>query len=331
MLEPEPVLLRALQHGLGPSPALAADPRVQPARAKARLPRSATAARYDIVDLSADFLDAAEANATAFSVRGDRRLSAGAGAGRDRLDPGLDPRFPGLRPARCWRRRAPPCCDAGVADPAAHMRGLSLGLERAHPAVQPPLGCRRGSPPCANSATSARSTCPGIPGIDPSRRARRASTTTCRPCRSPAARSTSDGPDDAIADEAGAVLAGAGERHRSAAFNLAPITLDRPFFYAVLRLGQLGTILKRLEILPQAEIGALVNLAVLAQAVVIAALVLLVPLLAPAGCVRPEAGAAAAARLFPGARPGLPVHRDLPDREGELLAERPDSAASPWC
>ena len=44
---------------------------------------------------------------------------------------------------------------------------------------------------------------------------------------------------------------------------------------------QLGTILKRLEILPQAEIGALVNLAVLAQAVVIAVLVLLVPLVAP--------------------------------------------------
>ena len=81
---------------------------------------------------------------------------------------------------------------------------------------------------------------------------------------------TSDGPDDAIADEAGAVLAGAATPSRDA-FNLAPITLDRPFFYAVLRLDQLDTILKRLEILPQAEIGALVNLAVLAQAVVIAA------------------------------------------------------------
>ncbi len=57
--------------------------------------------------------------------------------------------------------------------------------------------------------------------------------------------------------------------------------MDRPFFYAVLRLDQLSTILQRLEILPQAEIGALVNLAVLAQAVVIAILVLLVPLAAP--------------------------------------------------
>jgi len=39
-------------------------------------------------------------------------------------------------------------------------------------------------------------------------------------------------------------------------------------------------LLARLQILPQAEIGALVNLAVLAQAIVIAALVLLVPLAA---------------------------------------------------
>jgi hypothetical protein len=47
----------------------------------------------------------------------------------------------------------------------------------------------------------------------------------------------------------------------------------------VLRLSELGTILKRLEILPQNEIGALVNVAVLAQAIVVALVVLAVPLL----------------------------------------------------
>ena len=133
---------------------------------------------------------------------------------------------------------------------------------------------------------------------------------------------TSDGPDDAIADEARAVLADAATPSRSA-FNLAPITLDRPFFYAVLRLDQLDTILKRLEILPQAEIGALVNLAVLAQAVVIAVLVLLVPLAAPRRLRLPDDRTAAADRVFSGAGPGLPVHRDLPDREGQPMAERP--------
>jgi hypothetical protein len=108
----------------------------------------------------------------------------------------------------------------------------------------------------------------------------------------------SDGPDDAIADEAQAVLSGqaspSGEQ-----FNLSPITLDQPFFYAVLRLDRIGTILKRLEILPQAEVGALVNLAVLAQAVVIAVLVLLVPLAAPGRIRVPHVGVARAVVYFP--------------------------------
>jgi hypothetical protein len=75
--------------------------------------------------------------------------------------------------------------------------------------------------------------------------------------------------------------------------------MDRPFFYAVLRLDQLGTILKRLEILPQAEIGALVNLAVLAQAVVIAVLVLLVPFAAPRRLRLPDTGVLRPIVYFP--------------------------------
>ena len=75
-----------------------------------------------------------------------------------------------------------------------------------------------------------------------------------------------------------------------AAFSLSPMTLDRPFFYSALRLSQLGLLLRRLEVLPQAEIGALVNLAVLAQAVVIALAVLLVPLAAGRVCGRRDGG-----------------------------------------
>jgi hypothetical protein len=108
----------------------------------------------------------------------------------------------------------------------------------------------------------------------------------------------SDGPDDAIADEAEAVLRGQPTVSREQ-FNLSPITLDKPFFYAVLRLDRIGTILKRLEILPQAEVGALVNLAVLAQAVVIAALVLLVPLAAPGRIKAPRAGVLRSVVYFP--------------------------------
>ncbi len=90
---------------------------------------------------------------------------------------------------------------------------------------------------------------------------------------------TSGGPQDAIANEAPAVVA-AQPTESGSAFNLSPITLDRPFFYNVLRLDQLGLILRRIEILPQAELGPLVNLAVLVQAAMIALAVLALPLVA---------------------------------------------------
>ena len=82
-------------------------------------------------------------------------------------------------------------------------------------------------------------------------------------------------------------------------FNLSPITLDKPFYYNVLRLDRIGTVLKRLEILPQAEVSVLVNLAVLAQAVVIAVLVLLVPLAVPGRVRAPQAALVRAVIYFP--------------------------------
>ncbi len=86
--------------------------------------------------------------------------------------------------------------------------------------------------------------------------------------------------DDSIADEAVAVMNG--EPTDSATeFDLRPATLDRPMFFDILRLDHLGTILARLEILPQQELGPLINIAVLAQALLIALAVLLLPLVAP--------------------------------------------------
>ena len=85
---------------------------------------------------------------------------------------------------------------------------------------------------------------------------------------------------DAVADEAGLVLSGQTSPSQRS-FDLRPITLDRPFYYAILRLDRLPQILSRLEILPQQEVGQLVNVAVLAQSAVLALLVLAVPLFAP--------------------------------------------------
>ena len=85
---------------------------------------------------------------------------------------------------------------------------------------------------------------------------------------------------DAVADEASLVLSGQTSPSQRS-FDLRPITLDRPFYYAILRLDHLPQILSRLEILPQQEVGQLVNVAVLAQSAVLALLVLAVPLFAP--------------------------------------------------
>jgi hypothetical protein len=108
----------------------------------------------------------------------------------------------------------------------------------------------------------------------------------------------SSGPDDAIADEAEAVMAG---RPTPSAqdFNLSPVTRDQPFYYAVLRLDDVRTLLARIEILPQPEIAALVNLAVLAQAAVIALGVLLLPLVAARRIGGRPAGFIRAALFFP--------------------------------
>ncbi len=285
VLEPEPVLLRALERGLGPSPAWASDGRVS-LSGEGPVAAVRDSGSYDIIDLSADFLDAAEANATAFTVQAlsdDLRTLAPGGivsipvSIRD---------FP-VYALRVLATARAALLAAGIGDPAAH-----TVVYRSAWSARIMLSNR---PWSAERIATLRTFCDErsfdvswYPGMDAV--AARESIYNDLPAVSFASGETSaDGPDDSIADEARAVLADAATPSRSA-FNLAPITLDRPFFNAVLRLDQLDTILKRLEILPQAEIGALVNLAVLAQAVVFAMLVLLVPLAAPRRLRMPEIG-----------------------------------------
>lgn len=271
-LEPEPILLSALRHGLGGSPPLPADSRVQ-LSAAGPLSTIDAGGSYDIIDISADFLDAAEVNATAFSVEalvGDLRALAPDGivsipvSIRD---------FPVYATRMLATARAA-LLRVGVADPTQHVVAYRSAWNMR-------ILLSRAAWDNARIATL-RKFCDDrsfdvswYPGIDVP--ALRANLYNDLPAVSFAAgEMTSNGPDDAIADEAGAALTGAPTASR-AAFNLAPITLDQPFYYAILRLDQLGTLLRRLEILPQPEIGGLVNLAVLAQAGLLAALVLLLP------------------------------------------------------
>ncbi len=63
-------------------------------------------------------------------------------------------------------------------------------------------------------------------------------------------------------------------------FNISPATNDRPFFYSILRLSKLKSILSRISLIPKEEIGELVNAAVLFQSALFALLILFLPALA---------------------------------------------------
>lgn len=89
---------------------------------------------------------------------------------------------------------------------------------------------------------------------------------------------------DALADEIRAYVLpadGTAGKPWPATYDLSPSTTDRPSFHSVLRLSALAPILARIDLVPREEIGALVCLAVLAQSIVIALLVLSLPLFRP--------------------------------------------------
>ncbi len=275
VLEPEPALYAALRHGLGPSPGFAADARV---RIAAINPAAALrdGQRYDIIDISADFLDAAPANVNSFTQEALAADIGGLRPGGLLSVPVSIQDFPSYALRMLATVRAALLMDS--LDPGSHV-AIYRSAWNARILVSQ-------SPFTPAQIAAIRKWCDdrsfdvsAYPGIDVP--ALRANLYNDLPAVSfDAGTITASGPDDSIADEAGAVLLGQ-PSVSSRAFNLQPMTADRPAFYAILRLNDLGLLLARLQILPQAEIGALVNLAVLAQAAVIALLVLLVPLVAP--------------------------------------------------
>jgi hypothetical protein len=279
-LEPDPVLRAALRHGLGPSPKLAADPRVHISAAgllSAVRSGGLAGAPWDLIDLSSDFLDAGEANVTSFtadSIADDLRA----------LAPG------GVVSIPVSIREFPTYALRMMATTRAALLRIGVAMPQDNVIVARSAWNVRilvsRTPFTPSQIAAARAFCDArsfdlswYPGIDIV--AARANLYNDLPAVSFARAEviSGAGSEDAIADEAESVLRGM-RTASDADFDLSPITLDRPFYYATLRLDRIGLILRRLELLPQAEIGQLVNLAVLAQAIVIALLVLLVPALA---------------------------------------------------
>ncbi len=273
VLEPEPVLAEALRHGMGPSPRLPVDPVVRVAEEG---PLGAGPGVRDIVDISADFLDTAEANVSAFSAEAIATYLRGMPEGGIVSIPASIRDFP-VYALRMLATSRTALLAAGVRDPAAH-----VVVYRSAWAVRILLSRE---PWDEDRLAAVRHFCDErsfdvswYPHMNVE--AARANLYNDLPRVSfTLGEVEATGPDDAIADEAEAVLNGQ-PTPSAQFFNLGAVTLDRPFYYAAPRLDQIGTMLKRLEILPQQEVGVLVNLAVLAQALVIAAIVLLVPVAA---------------------------------------------------
>ena len=258
-IEPEPRLRALLRE-----PASGASPLV-----------AARTGVFDIIDISGDFLDSAEANATAFAAEAlatDLRA-----VGLDGLVslPVSIREFPAYA-VRVLATIRQALLQTGVTDPERHVLVYRSAWNVRILVSPAPFSAERIAAAqrfCADRSFDL-SYFPGVEQAGP-----REIFNDLPAVNFAEGQVTSgDAAHDAIADEAPAVLRGEATASGQA-FNLSPISFDRPSFYAVLRLSQLGTILARLEILPQAEIGPLVNLAVLAQAIVIALLVLAVPLL----------------------------------------------------
>ncbi len=108
---------------------------------------------------------------------------------------------------------------------------------------------------------------------------------------------TSDTAQDALMNDMVAIFTpAAAQPSASSFFNLSPSTMDRPDFTSVSRLSKTRTLFARLQILPEREIGYLLNVVVLSQALLLALLVLLLPLGAGRRALK---GSATARSLLP--------------------------------
>jgi hypothetical protein len=287
-VEPEPALYAALTQGLGPSPALAAEPgvRLSPASPVA----AASSGPFDVIDLSGDFLDSAPANINAFTAEAFAAYLDGLTPNGIVSIPVSIQDFP-VYALRMLATVRAALAATGTPNPLAHVVVYRSAWNARILVSRTAFS--------AADISFIRKWCDDrsfdvsfYNGMDIA--AARANLYNDLPAVSfDAGTITAYGSDDSIADEAQQVLLGQ-PTISTRAFNLTPVTNDRPFFYSVLHLSQPGLLIARLQILPQSEIGALVNLTVLAQAIIIAAFVLLVPLLAPriargqsTGLVRP--------------------------------------------
>ncbi|MBP0466779.1 hypothetical protein J5Y09_22815 [Roseomonas sp. PWR1] len=269
VVEPEPVLREALLRGLGASPAPAPDPRVAVSAAHPLT----VPGRFDLVDMAGDFLGADDQNRTAVTAEALARFLS-------QLEPGGMVSVPiGIRELPVYAVRVLAAAQAalrlaGVADPARHVAVIRSAWNLRVLIARDPFDAARVErlSAFAEERSFDLSYAPGLAmeGREVWNDLPPVSLESTMVEQGGAAQ-------DAVAREAALLLAGTPAED---AFDRSPVTADRPWLSPLVRLASLGAALARIEILPQQEIGLLVNVAVLAQAIVLALVVSLLPLFA---------------------------------------------------
>lgn len=280
VVEPEPVIHAALARGLGPVRPLADDPRIAtatfaelPVRLLTDHPLRAGRGRYDVIDIAGDFLGADETNRHLYAEEALAGLIARL-APEGVLSVPISIRELPVYAVRVLATVRAALLRAGIADPAAHVvvyrSAWNLRVLVSRTAWSPERLALLTE--FAEARSFDISFAPGFDALAPGR-----AIWNDLPAVSLESGTTTSGAEasDAVAEEAARIMAGDVPRD---AFDRSPVTADRPWLSPVVRLAALPAALERMEILPQQEIGLLVNTAVLVQAAVLALIVAGLPL-----------------------------------------------------
>lgn len=316
-LEPDDALRGALQRGIGPAPAFPADPRLT-IRDTSPLATRVVArdGPFDVIDITREFLGQSDTNRAALSVEvlGDyvRMLKPGG-----MLSIPVSIREFTVYAVKMFGTAREGLRRAGIAEPDKH-----IVIYRSAWNVRILLSATPWTP---ETITAVEKFCDERSFdvvFPPAREGVKRTIFNELPVVSFDVTQAQPPGSDPLAEEANALVAGKPSPYH-AFFKLEPPSLDRPYFNAVLPLTRIETILDRIELVPREELVYLINLAVLAQALVIATLVLLMPLLTRRGEALPIGRFAKSAVYFAGLGLGfLTLEIYLIEKASQYLHDR---------
>ncbi len=277
-LEPDEMLFNLVREQLAAEPdGVLKNPRVKISNQSPAMLSFIGESKFDLVDIASDFLGQADANKFAFTVE------AMQGYFRVLKDDGIVSVPVSIREFTVYATKMletarQALLGAGINTPADHIMIYRSSwnvriLISKRPFTAAQIAALRGFCNKRSFDTSY------FPGIDPGKIA----VWNDLPAVSfeqERVLSGSDKANDALMEQSLKILSPAnGVFLKDNFFNIAASTYDRPFFYSILRLDKLKQVLDKIALIPREEIGYLINVAVLLQAIVFAAAILGLPLI----------------------------------------------------